>query len=96
MVLEAYSYLAKMISSPQRLSNTHASPTHISPTQNLHTVMTSKPQILFTQPINTAFTQSSFYRHPSPTTLLIEEQDALPEGIEIKHEDFKKDFKFKT
>jgi len=66
MVIEAYTYMEKMIKTPT-ISNTHVSPTQI---------INSNPMV-FSQPL---------YRQPSETTLLIEEQDASPERVEVKHE----------
>ena len=65
MVIEAYTYMAKMIQTPT-ISNTDVAPTQ---------TMNSKP-MMFSRPI---------YRQPSPTTLLIEEQDTSPERVPFSH-----------
>ena len=74
MVIEAYTYLAKMIQTPT-ISNTHVPPAH--------SITTTKPMIL-SQPVKSGFMPSNFYDHSSPNTLLIEEQDASPERVEGK------------
>ena len=61
MVIEAYTYMAKMIQ-PPTISNTDVTPTQI---------INSKP-MMFSRPV---------YRQQSPTTMLIEEQDASPERV---------------
>lgn len=80
MVIEAYTYLVKMIQTPT-ISNTHVSPTQI---------INSKP-MMFSQPIKTPFISSNVYDQSSPTTLLIEEQEASPERVEVKHESIDND-----
>ena len=61
MVIEAYTYMAKMIQ-PPTISNTDVTPTQI---------INSKP-MMFSRPV---------YRQQSPTTMLIEEEDASPERV---------------
>ena len=60
MVIEAYTYMAKMIQ-PPKISNTDT------PTQ----IINSKP-MMFSRPV---------YHQQSPTTMLIEEEDASPERV---------------